>query len=62
MIAWLVRFLMVIAGAILSLFVAREELNFETLQMVIAVVLFTLIITILAFWPALKNLFSRRKK
>lgn len=50
MINWLVRGLLVLAGFITSLFVAREELNFPIIQMVVAISLFTLVVIIIAFW------------
>ena len=59
---WAARILLVLAGLITSMFVAREALNFEIVRMVIAVILFTLIVMIVAFWPALKNWFKRMMK
>lgn len=51
MLGWIVRILFVIAGFVTSLFVARDELNFPVIQTVVAVILFTFIIAIIAFWP-----------
>ncbi|STY29278.1 Uncharacterised protein [Legionella wadsworthii] len=62
MLQWLLRLLLVISGSIASWFVARDELNFPIVQMVIAVVLFTLFISIIAFWPELKNWLQRIRK
>ena len=62
MIGWLIRILLVLAGFITSIFVARDELHFEIVQMVVAVLLFTLFIMIIAFWPMLKKGFMRRIK
>lgn len=62
MLQWLLRLLLVISGSIASWFVARDALNFPIVQMVIAVVLFTLLIGIIAFWPELKNWLQRIRK
>lgn len=61
MVGWLVRILMILAGAITGLFVARDSLHFQAWQMVVAVVLFALMITVIAFWPNLKKLFTSKK-
>lgn len=50
---WISRILFVIAGFITSCFVARDALNFDVIQMVVTVILFTTIIAIIAFWPML---------
>lgn len=55
MIGWLSRILLVVSGFIASLFVARDALNFGLVQMTIAVLLFTLFVAFLAFWPMLKE-------
>lgn len=54
MLAWLIRILLVAAGFITSWFVATDSLNYSTIQMLIAVLLFTLIIIIIAFWRSRK--------
>jgi hypothetical protein len=46
---------MVVSGFIASLFIARDELHYDVVQMVVAVILFTLIVFICAFWPKIKN-------
>jgi len=61
MLGWFVRILLLIAGYIASLFVARNALNFDLVQMVIAVILFTLFVLLLAFWPAWRMWRKRRK-
>ena len=58
---WIIRGLLVISGSIASWFVARDELKFAVVQMVIAVLLFTLVIAIAAFWPLLKNWFKHKE-
>ncbi|KTD26020.1 hypothetical protein Lmac_1791 [Legionella maceachernii] len=62
MIGWLVRVLFVIAGSITGLFVSRDALNFSVFQMVIAVLLFTLLVSIAAFWSTLVNWYKQRIK
>lgn len=57
---WIVRVLLGLAGAIASWFVTRDALNFAIIQMVIAVLLFTLIIIIAAFWSVIKTWFKRK--
>lgn len=56
---WIVRILLTLAGFIASWFVARDASNFEVVQMIVAVVLFTLIIMLIAFWPLLKKFCKR---
>lgn len=53
MLGWIVRIFFVIAGFITSFFVTRDALNFDVIQMVIAIILFTSIIAIIAFWSML---------
>lgn len=55
MFGWIARLLMVVSGVIASWFVARNELHFDVVQMVVAVILFTLIVFIFAFWPMIKT-------
>ncbi|HHT0591825.1 TPA: hypothetical protein ACTXXA_000779 [Legionella anisa] len=62
MIQWLLRLLFVISGSIASWFVGREELKFPVVQMVVAVILVTLILSTIAFWPELKGWFKRIRK
>lgn len=59
MVGWFVSLLLLIAGVITGLFVAKDALNFEVIQTVIAVFLFALLIFIIAFWPIIKKLFKR---
>lgn len=61
MLDWIVRLLLVVSGSLASWFVARDALNFAVVQMVIAVLLFTLVIFIAAFWSTLKNWFKRKE-
>jgi len=59
MLGWIIRILLVIAGFITSLFVSRDALNFDVIQMVVGVLLFTFLVIIIAFWPVLKAWFKR---
>jgi len=60
MLGWIVRALLVFAGSITSWFVARDALNFDVIQMVVAVILFTIFVAIAAFWPLIKDWFQRK--
>lgn len=62
MLGWLVRILLVVAGFIASWFVARDALNFDIVQMVVAIFLFTIIVAIAAFWDVLVNWLRRTDK
>lgn len=59
MLGWILRLLFVVAGFITSIFVAHDALNFSVVQMVIAVLLFTLCMAIITFWSPLKNWIQR---
>ena len=52
MIGWIVRLLMIAAGAGTSSVVARDAVNFGVVQMMVALLLLTLIVAVLAFWPS----------
>lgn len=62
MLGWVARIFLVIAGLITSVFVTRDALNFDIIQMVVAVCIFTFAVVIAAFWPMLKDWFKRRVK
>jgi uncharacterized membrane protein YbhN (UPF0104 family) len=51
MLGWIVRGLLLAAGTITSLFVAREAHQYEIMQMVVAIFLFVLGVAAAAFWP-----------
>lgn len=57
----IVRLFMVLAGMIASLFVAKDALNFDFIQTVIAMILVTIAVAIAAFWPAIKSLFKHKR-
>ena len=52
MLSWLVRVLLIVAGVIAEIFVARDAVNFALVQGVVALLLGVLIVFVLAFWPA----------
>ena len=62
MFGWFIRILLLISGSIASWFVARNSLNFQIVQMVIAVLLFTFAILLIAFWANLCAFFKRSLK
>ena len=51
MIGWIVRLLMIAAGAGTSSVVARDAVNFGV-QMIVALLLLILIVAVLALWPS----------
>ncbi len=55
---WIIRILLVVSGAITSGFVARDALNFNIIQMVVAVFLITFLVIIVAFWHELSDIFK----
>lgn len=59
MLGLIVRLLMVIAGSITSWFVSADALNFDVIQMVIAVLVFTIIIFVIAFWSNIVGWYRR---
>jgi uncharacterized membrane protein YoaK (UPF0700 family) len=51
MLSWLFRILMLAAGAVTGYFVAKDSPNFGVVQMMVALLLLTLFLLVLAFWP-----------
>ncbi|MCB8822301.1 hypothetical protein [Microvirga rosea] len=52
MISWVVRLLMIAAGAVTGWVVAEDAPNFGIIQAMIGLLLLTLIVGVLAFWPS----------
>jgi len=52
MISWIVRLLMIAAGAVTGWVVAEDAPNFGIIQVMVALLLLTLIVGVLAFWPS----------
>lgn len=55
------KLLLIIAGEIAAFFVSKDALNFTIVQMVIALILFTGIMLLFAFWPEIKKIIRRKK-
>jgi hypothetical protein len=55
----LARILLLMAGSITSFFIADDALNYKIIQMAIAVLLFTLLILIAAFWHNIQAFFKK---
>ncbi|MBA1159154.1 MULTISPECIES: hypothetical protein [Microvirga] len=51
MLNWVVRGLLIVAGVVTGWFVAKDATNFGVIQMMVALLLLTLIIAVIAFWP-----------
>jgi len=52
MIGWIIRVLLIAAGSVAGLFVARDAANFVIVQAMVALFVIALIMFVLAFWPA----------
>ena len=51
MIGWIVRGLLAVGGVVTSWFIARDAPNFGVIQMVMSLILLTLAVAVIAFWP-----------
>lgn len=51
MLSWVARGLLIAAGVVTGWFVAKDAPNFGVIQMMVALLLITLIVAIIAFWP-----------
>jgi hypothetical protein len=60
MLSWLVRLILILSGSILEWFVAKDSTNFSVLQGVLSIVLFTIVLLALVFWPARWSRFINR--
>ena len=52
MISWIVRFLLIAAGVVTGWFIAEDAANFGVVQMMVALLLLTLTVAVVAFWPS----------
>ena len=52
-----VRALLIAGGFVASWFVARDALNYPVVTFVAALLLLTCLVTLLAFWPTIVQLF-----
>lgn len=53
--------LVIISGAIAGWFVAHDQLHFAIVQMVIAILIFTGIVALAAFWSNIKSWFKHKE-
>jgi hypothetical protein len=51
MIGWIVRGLLAAGGILAGWFVTRNAPNFGVIQMVMALLLLTFVVAVIAFWP-----------
>lgn len=59
MLGWMVRLFLALSGSITGWFVAHDSLHFDIVQMVIAILLITLVVFLIAFWSPLINWIKR---
>lgn len=52
MFGWAVRILMIVAGVVTGLFVAKDAPIFGTVQVMVMMLLIALIVAAVAFWPS----------
>ena len=58
MLAWIVRFLLLLAAPIAALFVSRDALNFGIIEMLVAIVLFVGLALAAAVWTSRRKLLA----
>jgi predicted signal transduction protein with EAL and GGDEF domain len=51
MLGWVARGLLIVAGFVVSWFVAKDAPQFGVMQMAVALILIVFIVAVLAFWP-----------
>ena len=51
MLGWIVRIVMIVAGVVTGLFVAKDAPLFGVLQTMVTLLLIALVVAALAFWP-----------
>ena len=51
MVGWVARVLLIVAGFVVSWFVAKDTPQFGLMQMAVGIILFVFVIWVLAFWP-----------
>ncbi|MBS0249817.1 MAG: hypothetical protein JSR78_01995 [Proteobacteria bacterium] len=61
MVNLLLRPLMFLAAAIAGWFVAEDAVNFDVIQMVVALFLITIVLAVAAFWETLSDRYENRK-
>ncbi|KLK92389.1 hypothetical protein AA309_14740 [Microvirga vignae] len=60
MLGWVVRIIMIVAGVVTGLFVAKDAPLFGVVQTMVMLLLLALIVAVLAFWPERWSLKRRR--
>lgn len=58
----IVRALMAVAGVITAWFVSRDAIGFAVYESVVAIILFTLAVALLAFWPQIRPFLGGARK
>ncbi len=53
--AWLARILLIAGGVVASWFVAKDTPAFTIAQGMMAIVLLTILVAVLAFWPSFRR-------
>lgn len=61
MVNLLLRPVMFLAAAIAGWFVAEDAVNFDVIQMVVALFLITILVAVAAFWETLSDWYMNRK-
>ena len=51
MLGWIVRIIMIVAGVVTGLFLAKDAPLFGVVQTMVMLLLVALIVAVLAFWP-----------
>lgn len=51
MLSWIVRIFFALAAPIAALFVARDALNFNLIQTMVAIILIVAFVALIAMWP-----------
>lgn len=61
MVNLLLRPIMFLAAAIAGWFVAEDAVNFNVIQMVVALFLITIVVAVAAYWETLSEWYANRK-
>jgi len=62
MLGWIVRIIMIVAGVVTGLFLAKDAPLFGVVQTMVMLLLLALIVAALAFWPEIWSLRRRRER
>jgi len=62
MLGWIVRIIMIVAGVVTGLFLAKDAPLFGVVQTMVMLLLLALIVAALAFWPESWSLKRRRER